>query len=253
MLLRLATVVGLVLTIASAASAEPVRVRFTESVSHGFLVLKNDRGETLADGEVVQTPKGQRVENRLTFHFKDGSLWEETLSFTQQKVFRLMSYRHVQRGPAFRERAEVTFDRDSGRYKATVGDETAEGTVEMPEDLYNGMTSTLLKNLPRDARASGHLLVFTPKPHLLDSDLAAEGEDRYLVGATARTATRYVLKLELRGMKKVLAALVGKDPPDVRYWMTAGAAPLFVRFEGPMFLNGPHWRIELSAPRWPER
>jgi hypothetical protein len=26
-----------------------------------------------------------------------------------------------------------------------------------------------------------------------------------------------------------------------------------VKFEGPLFLKGPHWRIELAAPRWPER
>ena len=29
-----------------------------------------------------------------------------------------------------------------------------------------------------------------------------------------------------------------------------GAAPAFVKFEGPMFLNGPPWRIELTGPRW---
>ena len=254
MRLRLvAAVIALALTIAAAASAEPVPVRFSESVSHGFLVLKSQRGETLAHGEIMQAPKGPRVENRLTFRFKDGSFWEETLTFTQHKVFRLMSYRQVQRGPSFPEPADVTFDRDSGRYRATVGDATDEGKLEMPEDLYNGMTSTLLKNLAPDAKATGHLVAFTPKPQLLDTELYVEGEDRYLVGETARTATRYVLKLELRGVKKVLASLVGKEPPDVRYWMATGMAPAFVKFEGAMFLKGPRWRIELSAPRWPER
>jgi hypothetical protein len=251
---RLAAVVtALVLTVAAAASAEPIRARFTESVSHGFVVLKSDRGETLAHGEFVQAPKGQRIENRLTFRFKDGSLWEETLTFTQQKVFRLMSYRQVQRGPSFPEPSDVTFDRDSGRYRATVGGATDEGKLEMPEDLHNGMTSMLLKNLGRDAKATGHLLVFTPKPHLLDTEMYVEGEDRYFVGDAARTATRYVLHLELRGVKKVLASIAGKEPSDVRYWMATGAAPLFVRFEGAVFMKGPRWRIELGAPRWPER
>lgn len=54
-------------------------------------------------------------------------------------------------------------------------------------------------------------------------------------------------------MTKLVASIFGKDPPDVRYWIAGGPAPAFVKFEGPMFLKGPRWRVELSAPRWPER
>jgi len=39
-------------------------------------------------------------------------------------------------------------------------------------------------------------------------------------------------------------------PSELRYWITTGAAPAFVKFEGAMFLNGPRWRVELRAPRW---
>lgn len=71
----------------------------------------------LAHGEFVQAPKGPRMESRLTFRFKDGSLWDETVTFTQQRVFRLMTYHQVQRGPSFSEASEVSFDRDRGRYR----------------------------------------------------------------------------------------------------------------------------------------
>jgi hypothetical protein len=175
------------------------------------------------------------------------------VTFTQQTVFRLMSYRLVQRGPSFPEPSEVTFQRDNGRYHARIGDQADDGTVDLPDDLHNGMTSTLIKNLARDTGATGHILVFTPKPQLLETELRAEGEDWYFVGTTARNATRFLLKLNLRGIKGVVASIFGKEPPDVRYWMSTGVAPAFVKFEGPMFLNGPHWRIELSAPRWPDR
>lgn len=245
---------ALLLVMNSATGAEPVRVRFTESLSRGFLVLKNDRGDVLAHGELVQLPRGARIENRLTFRFKDGSLWEETLTFTQQKVFRLMSYRQVQRGPSFPQAVDVTFERDTGRYRTKVGaDEPVDGKVDLPEDLHNGMTSTLMKNLAPGASATGHLLVFTPKPQLLDTEIRAEGEDRYFVGDAARTATRFLLKLELRGVTKIVASILGKDLPEVRYWIATGTVPSFVKFEGPMFLKGPRWRIELSAPRWPDR
>jgi hypothetical protein len=36
-------------------AGEPVRVRFSESMSHGFLVLRNYQGDVLAHGEYVST------------------------------------------------------------------------------------------------------------------------------------------------------------------------------------------------------
>ena len=252
--LRVVAALALFVLTGGAARGEPVGVRFTETVSHGFLVLRNAAGDVLANGELVQAPRGPRIENRLTFRFKDGSLWDETLTFTQQKVFRLITYRQVQRGPSFPTASDVSFDRDNGRYRAKVGDEpTADGSVELPEDLHNGLTSTLMKNLRPGTKAAGRLLVFTPKPQLLDTELRAEGEDRYFVGDTPRSATRFVLKMELRGVTGLVASILGKEPPEVRYWIATGAAPAFVKFEGPLFLKGPRWRIELSAPRWPER
>src|SRR5204863_156555 len=77
----------------------------------------------------------------------------------------------------------------------------------------------------------------------------ANGDDKFFVGDVARTATRYLVKMELRGLTGVVASILGKDPPQVRYWIS-GAAPAFVKFEGPLFLNGPPWRIELTGPRW---
>ena len=68
----------------------------------------------------------------------------------------------------------TSFDRKTGRYQARSGtgnEKRAEGTFDLPEDVHNGLTWILLKNLP------------------------------------SRT-----------------------------------------QFEGAMFLNGPRWRIELSAP-----
>ena len=69
-------------------------------------------------------------------------------------------------------------------------------------------------------------------------------------GDVARTATRYLLRMELKGLTGVVASLIGKDPPDLRYWLTTGPAPGFLKLEGPMFLKGPTWRIEFGAPRW---
>src|SRR5256885_4092581 len=139
----------LALALTSPAAAAPVSVRFPESASHGFLVLRGANGDVLAHGEFVQVPKGQRIESRLTFRFKDGSLWDETVTFTQERVFRLMTYHHVQSGPSFPAATDVAFDRDTARYRARVGaGMSSEQAIELPEDLDKGITGALLKNLP---------------------------------------------------------------------------------------------------------
>jgi hypothetical protein len=234
------------------ANAEPVAVRFPEGVTHGFVTLRGERGDVLAHGELIQAPKADSLDSRLVLRFKDGSLYEETLTFSQKRVFRLLAYKLVQRGPSFPEATEITFDRASGRYRAKVGDEApAEGDLELPEDLHNGMTGMLVRNLPAGASGYGHVYAFTPKPRLLRTTMRPEAEDRYYVGDTAHTATRYLVTMEIGGLTGVVAGVLGKDPPDLRFWASTGPAPGFLKFEGAMFLNGPRWRIEPGTLRWP--
>ena len=107
----------------------------------------------------------------------------------------------VERGRAFPHETEVAFDRTTGRYrvrfreKPEAKEERQEGTVEMPADLYNGMGSTLARHL-NGGRATGHILVFTPKPRLLAMELSPAGEDTFRIAGVARAATRYLMKLE---------------------------------------------------------
>ena len=72
------------------------------------------------------------------------------------------------------------------------------------------------------------------------------------MGETRRSATRYLVDLEVGGIAGVFAAVAGKEPPDLSYWLSGGDVPAFVKFEGSLFLNGPVWRIELAAPTWPK-
>src|SRR6185503_8076437 len=61
------------LVLAAAVEAAPVAVRYVEGTSHGFVVLRSSRGAVLANGQLIQTVRGERVESRLFFHFADGS------------------------------------------------------------------------------------------------------------------------------------------------------------------------------------
>jgi hypothetical protein len=243
-LLTLAVVAG-----AIPAAAEPISVRFTEGIMRGFPVLRSQAGEKLAQGELVQIPRGgDVVESRLIFHFKDGSLYDERVVFSQQGVFTLLSYHIIQRGPSFPESMDATVDRASGRYEVRYrgdedsAEETFKGDFEMPADVYNGLLSTLMKNMPTGNPATVQIVAFTPKPRLVKMLLKPAAEDLMQVNDVAVATTRFLVRPQL-GM---FASLLIADIPDVKCWIAGGEAPAFLRFEGPLYFMGPIWRIDWS-------
>jgi hypothetical protein len=227
-------------------------VRLQEGTTRGFLAIRTLQGDRIGHGELTQKPRGDEIQSRLLLQFKDGSVHDETTTYSQRSVFRLEAYRLTQRGPSF-PGAEISFDRKSGRYQAKTrertgaAEELATGELEMPADLYNGMVLLLLKNLPPGEGATVQLAAFTPKPRLLRMELHREGEDRAVFAGEPKQAIRYLVNLEVGGVPGVVASLIGKTPPDLRYWLLAGEIPAFVRFEGAMFLNGPVWRVEMAG------
>jgi hypothetical protein len=238
--------------------AAPVAVRFIEGAVHGYLVLRSLNGDILAYGEQLQIPRDGGIQSRLVFSFKDGSLYDETAFFMQHKVFTLQSYRLVQRGPSFPKPLDASFDRATEQYKITYRqekgkpEERREGRIDLPADVYNGMQSILLKNLLKGASETIHYVAFTPEPKTVELKLAPAGEDPFWLGSIQKTATHYLLKPQL-GLLGVLASLIGKDPPEYHYWIATGEVPVFLAFEGPLYLNGPVWRVELTTPQLPKK
>jgi hypothetical protein len=243
----LALLLLLVLSLgASPVSADPVAVRFTEGVTRGFPVLRSTTGQKLAQGELVQVARGDRVESRLTFRFLDGSFYDEQLTFSQTDTFTLHTYRLVQRGPSFPESLDATIDRETERYvvrhKADddAKEEVLKGRFSLPADVANGMLIMLIRNLPAGQSQIVQVVAFTPRPRLVKMLLAPVAEDRVMIGDWPMTAMRYSIELQL-GM---FVSLLISDLPDVKCWVVGGDAPGFVRFEGPLFFMGPVWRIE---------
>lgn len=240
-----ALALGLTLS-ASAAVAEPVTVRFAEGIGRGFPVLRDANGRTIAHGDLTQVPRGDRIENRLTFRFRDGSFYDEQVVFSQRGVFTLLSYRIVQRGPSFPETIEASIDRESGRYAVRYRaeedspEELVAGEFEMPEDVYNGLLSTLLKNVPAGGSATVQIIAFTPKPRPVKMLLTPASQDTLLMGEAAVTSTRFLVKPQLG----LFASLLVADIPDIKIWVAGGEAPAFLRFEGPLYFMGPVWRID---------
>jgi hypothetical protein len=244
-----AFLVGVVLVaalgMAVPSAAAPVAVRFPEGVTRAFPVLKNPDGQPLARGDLIQVVRGERVENRLVFRFRDGSLYDETVVFSQQETFRLLAYRIVQRGPSFPETLEASIDRTTGRYEVRYRadddspDEHLSGTFELPDDAYNGMLGLVLKNLSRRPETVS-IVAFTPRPRVVKVTLLPVAEESVTVGGAALPAVRWHIRPQLG----LLASLLVADIPDMRVWILPDEAPAFLRAEGPLYFMGPVWRIE---------
>jgi hypothetical protein len=236
---------------------EPVTVRYTEGLVHGFLVLRTTEGKALADGDLTQTVRGTRVTTRLVFRFKDGSLHDDTAVFDQSGQFRLVSDHLIQKGPAFPQPLDVSINGKTGEVTVKYTDDdgrqkTESEHLDVAPDLANGIISVLLKNVRADAPPKTlSFVAATPKPQLVKLAVSVAGAERFSTGSTGRTATHYVLKVNIGGLKGLLAPLVGKQPPDAHVWILDGEAPAFLKSEQPLFLGGPVWRIELVSPTWP--
>jgi hypothetical protein len=229
-----------------------------EGELHGFLVLRTLDGVTIADGDLTQSTHGGKVTSRLVFHFKDGSLQDETTVFVQRGNFRLLADHLVQKGPAFKHPMDVSIDGSTGavtvRYRDDDGKEkTATRRLTLPPDLANGMVPILLKNISPDVKSTSvSMVAATPKPELVRLLITPDGGDAFSTGAASREATRYRVKVDIGGIRGALAPVVGKQPPDTHVWILGGNFPAFLKSEGPMFESGPIWRTELVSPVWPK-
>ena len=236
-------------------SAEPVAVRYKEGSIHGFLVLRTMEGKILASGDLIQVIRGDRVVSSLVFRFKDGSVAEQTTVFSQSRNFRLLTYRHVQKGPSFPHPMDVSIDASNGQVTVRSNDggkdKIETDHLDLPPDLANGLLLSLLKNLRTDAAETKvSYVAATPKPRLVKLAITRQGEETFWAAGARHRATRYAVKVELGGLTGVVAPLLGKQPEDIHVWILRGKAPAFVRMEGQLYQGGPVWRIELTSPVW---
>jgi hypothetical protein len=202
----------------SPACAAPVEVRFPEGITHGFLLLRSAAGQIMAHGDLLQTAHSDRVETRMAFRFKAGSLHNEKAVFSQHRVFTLLSYRLVQRGPSFPEPVDASFDRKEGSYQVKSihkgREKTSSGPIDLPPDVYNGMTALIFKNLPPRRTESVHFVAFSPTPRIVRLDLVPGGDQSVRVGEQEGTGVRYAIKPKLGAVLGIVAAVLGKTPPD---------------------------------------
>jgi hypothetical protein len=251
-------ILGIVLLLQlGSAHAQPIPVRYPEGVTRGFLVLRTTEGKDVADGDLSQVVHGDRVSRRLVYHFKDGSIQDESVVFSQRGTFRLISDHVTQKGASFPHPMDVTIDGVSGQVKVRYTDDDgkeqlANERLTLPPDLANGLLPTLVRNITQGVTPTiVSLVAATPRPRLVKLEISPEGEDAFSIGGIKLKATRYVVKVKLGGIAGVVAPLLDKQPPDSYVWVVGGDAPSFVKAETPLYVGGPMVRIELTSPTWP--
>ena len=235
------------------ACGVPVAVRYHEATAHGFVVVHSDNDQRLAAGEMTQTTNGARVTARLTLHFKDGSLYDETTVYSQDATFHLLTNHVRERGPTFPKPTDEYIEVQKGEVslsEAKDGGGADVHHVEIPDDAANGLMLVLLKNLVAPALGTTVSMVAVPsKPRIIKLKIHSEGHENFEASGYIVKAVHFVVHTEIGGVAGLLASVTGKQPPDIHVWLTAGAVPTFVKFRGPLYEQGPIWTVELSPVR----
>ena len=237
------------------ASAEPISAQHKQGSMHGFLLVKSPQGKVIAVGEVVQLAEGVRLHSRLVFHFRDGSLDDETTVLLQRETLTLLRDHHVQKGPEFPTPLDVTINVPAGEVTWL---DTKDGKIEinkrhmeLPSDLANGIIPLVMDNVrPNVAETKVSYLASAPKPRVVKLSIKPEERESFTVGDLPFFATRYVMHIELGGFAGIIAPMVGKQPLDIHHWVTTGEVPSYVRMQGPFYMGGPVWTVELASPLW---
>src|SRR6266516_4407544 len=237
----------------NALFAEMIPVRHTEGLIHGFLLVLTLEGKALADGQMTQDAQGDRVTNHLIFRFKDGSIYEDTTIFSQRGTFRLLSDRLILRGPSFKQPMDTSINTSTGQIKVRYTEAKGKEKViaqrmELPPDVANGLLLTLMKDIkPSVPRTTVSMVATTPKPRVVKLAISPRSEEPFTIGRFRHKAMHFVVKVEIGGLTGFVARLMGKQPADTHVWVLRGEAPAFVKAEGPLYVGGPIWRIQLAS------
>lgn len=236
--------------------SEPVAVRYTEGSVQGFLVLRTMDGKTLASGNVTQVVHGNQVASHVAFRFRDGSLYDETATFTQEGTFRVLDDHLIQKGPKFPQPLDVVIDAVHGtvtvHHQEKGQDRVATERIDLPDDLANGVIFDEIKDVATDAKdVKVSWLAATPKPRIVKLAITAAGAQTFSIAGRPNKATRFDVKVEIGGVAGVVAPWIGKQPSDTKAWIANGPVPVLVKWEGALYFGGPIWRIEMTSPVWP--
>ncbi len=240
-----------------AQQPEPVPVHHLQGTSHAFLVLRAENSAILGYGELLQIVHGSRVNSRLTYHFRDGSIDDDATVFSQGTAYHLISDHHIQHGPFFSKNSDVLVE-ESGNVTIRTIDKDGKEKVEtnhidLPPNLSNGFTGTMLLSAsPKAGPFKLGLVAPIGKGRLIQISVEVAGEEPFSpVLGVRRKATVFRVHPELGGVVGVIAPVIGQQPKDVFIWILEGEVPGLVREIGPLEQGGPVVSVEPGGATYP--
>jgi hypothetical protein len=235
------------------ATAEPVAVKQLQLPRHGSMVARSEAGKSIAQFDFLQTVQGDEVTMHLVYHFVDGSIDDETTTYTQRGTFQLVRDHHIQQGPFFVKTVDCTVDAVNGAATTRTVDKNGQVRIQtehmsLPNDLANGFVGTLLLNVPPN---TAPLRVGMVAPilggRLIRLLISPEGEQPFKMAGQSLRATVFRVHPELGGIVGVIAQLIGLQPKDVMVWVLEGEKPAVVRTVGQLGGYGPLVSSELEG------
>jgi hypothetical protein len=241
------------ITLSTAAPAERISVKHIQLPRHEFMVARSETGKIIARVEFTEDVQGDEVTMRLTYRFVDGSIDDETTTYSQQGTFRLVRNHHIQQGPFFAKPIDLAVEAATGIATSRTADKNGKIQVEsehidLPDDLANGFVGTLLLNLaPNTAPFRVGILAPVFGGRLIRILISPEGEQPFQKTGQTFKATVFRIHPELGGILGVIAKLLSLQPKDVMVWVLEGEKPAVMRVVGQLGGSGPVLSSELEG------
>ena len=232
------TLSGLValLLVLTAMPALAVELRYPQGDLHGFPSMSDESGKLIADGELTQKRKGDRLFVHAVWRFKDGRVAEEDDVLRTRPELSQESFRWVERrGKEELRRAQVDFRtgkasfsrREDGKPK------TWEEELDLPRGkAFTGYATALAASQLRDAlsekdaRRSLTFVAFTPKPRTVELEIARAPGARIRAAGRELSADLFTLHPKIPFPLSIVA-----NAPDSHLWFTHASPPALLRAE----------------------
>lgn len=243
----------LAITLGTPARAERIPVKHIQGPMHQFLLTRSEAGKVIARGEFSQVVQGDEVTMRLTYHFVDGSIDDETTTYRQQDKFRLVRSHHIEQGPFFVKPVDFSVEAATGIATSRTAGKNGKIHVEsehinLPDDVANGFVGTLLLNVTHNTTPFRvGMLAPVGGGRLIRLLISPEGEQPFHTTGQTLKATVFRIHPELGGIVGVIAQLIGLQPKDVMVWVVEGEEPAVVRIVGQLGGYGPVVSSELEG------
>jgi hypothetical protein len=217
------------------------------------MVARSETGRVLAQVEFTQAVQGNEVTMRLTYHFVDGSIDDETTTYRQQGTFQLVRDHHIQKGPFFAKPIDFAVEASTGTTTSRTTDKNGKihvnsEHIDLPGDLANGFVGTLLLNVPHNtAPIRVGILAPLGGGRMIRILISPEGEQPFQTAGQSLKAAVFRIHPELGGIVGLIARLIGIQPKDVMVWVLEGEEPAVVRIVGQLGGYGPLVSSELEG------